>query len=276
MKPRTKIEKEVWALYNRTGYLRNNRMNPAFMEWVRKTYRMNEASCVSRKAWCSECGESFDVPKGATKVTCPHCGAELDVVKTRRQKIVNDANYIQELTTCGAWQIIKTYHVETDCHKGYKAGCYIHKCYEKWLDEEGHEVVISRPMKSLPNWQRIPWSRRYHFKKNGSEWDWYGGNETEVAFSLKNPNAEWYSGWNIQHVYPQSRIQPWLRRYGLTKDTHGLDFGDLAKQLPNSPAETYWKAGQVYAGFLLHVCGQLPNPRVRPLYQGRETAWLRL
>ena len=253
MKPRTKYEKEVWALYNRPGYLRNNRMTPAFLAWVRKQYRYGEASLAARTAWCSECGESFDVPKGATEVVCPHCGETLKVVKSRRQKITNDANYIQELTTCGKWQVIKTYHVEFDGHKGYKGGIYVHRVYEKWLDQEGHQVVIARGMKCFPRYLRVPWSLRYDFDRDHSEYESWDGKRSEVCFSVKDPRSEWYEGWNIQHVYPVARIQPWLKRCGLTRDTHGFDFGDLATILPNTNAETYWKLGQYrLAGFFMY------------------------
>lgn len=241
MKPRTKYEKEVWALYNRPGYLRNNRMTPAFMAWVKAQYKYSEASLVSKTAWCSECGQSFEVAKGATEVVCPHCGETLKVVKSRRQKITDDANYIQELTTCGRWQVIKTYHVEFDGHKGFKGGIYVHRCYEKWIDEEGHVVVIARKLKTFPSYQRIPWSFRYKFGKNNKETEYWG---EEIKFSIKRPEGTCYEDWNIQHVYPVARIQPWLKRYGLTKETHGIDFGDLVLNLPNTEAETYWKAGE--------------------------------
>ena len=248
MKPRTKEQKEVWALYNRPGYLRNNRMTPAFIEWVKKTYRIEEAYACAGKAWCSECAREFDLPKGATEAVCPHCGKKLKVVKSRRQHEVRDAIYLQELTTCGRWQVIKTYHLEVRSDKGYTVGIthYIHKCYEKWINEEGKFVVIARPIKCMPTYARIPWSRSFLVNdETGVEIDqWRQTERKEIEFSVKIGTGQYYNGWDIKNVYPIAKIQPWLKKYGLTKDTHGFDFGDLATKLPNGPAETYWKQGQ--------------------------------
>ena len=255
MKPRTKEQKEVWALYNRPGYLRNNRMTPAFIEWVKKSYRIEEAYACAGKAWCSECAREFDLPKGATEVVCPHCGKKLKVVKSRRLHVEKDENYLQEITTCGRWQVIKTYHVRIESHKGYTVGVtyYIHRCYEKWLNEEGKCVVIARPLKCMYTYQRIPWSFSYLVdKETGREKDSWNP-EKEVEFAVRNPQNGNYSGWIIRKAYPIAKIQPWVKSLGLTRDPHGFDYGDLIQALPNTPAETYFKQGQYnLASFLMY------------------------
>ena len=255
MKPRTKEQKEVWALYSKPGYLRNNRMTPAFISWVKKEYRLEEAYASAGKAWCSECAREFALPKGVTETVCPHCGKKLKVVKSRRLHVVKDENYVQEITTCGRWQVIKTYHVDVESHKGYTVGVthYIHKCYEKWLSEDGKCVVIARPLKCMPSYQRIPWSFSYLVnKETGVEKDkWYP--EKEVDFSCKNPDGYNYSGWVIRKNYPVAKLQPWVKKLGLTGNSHGFDFGDLIQAMPNTPAETYYKQGQYnLASFLMY------------------------
>lgn len=247
MKPRTKEQKEVWALYNRPGYLRNNHRTAALKAWAEEKFMVYEASCCSHKAWCSCCGRSFDVPKGETEIVCPHCGKKLAVVKTRRQKIVKDGIYVQEFKTCGEWQIIRTYHVDVDCHKDYLGGVHINRVYDKWINEAGKAVVIARNLKSFSNYCRVPWSMNdYEYVYERGENGVYYAKMTkkEKQFSVKPAGGYNYSGWLIRAVYPYAQLQPWLRRYGITKDTHGFDMGNLILDMPNTEAETYWKQGQ--------------------------------
>lgn len=99
MKPKTKIQKEVFALSKRLPEITEIQTKYAFRHCFEHVGRRSAKGIVT----CTECGHQWQ-GNGALAdtlcgCTCPHCGMELKV-HTTRKRVFKEIEYFSMITTC--------------------------------------------------------------------------------------------------------------------------------------------------------------------------------
>ena len=230
MKPRNKTQQRMWERFQKKGLYHSSIIPPAVKKWALRTFFRPGAMASGRKAWCTECGESFplDAPKGkgAHYVTCPHCAQRLLVTPTRKRSLY-EVGYFQQLDTDGEFQIIRMYEYEYSAKAGRKSWKDMKHVYDLWLTEGfQRRWRFSVPMKMF----------YYKFQ------DPFGYGTLE----LRNDNCYYRDdparGWYIRGVYPRRKVQPWLEKYDIRPPFLGLDIYETVLHLMSGTRnETVWK-----------------------------------
>lgn len=181
MRPRNEREREVDRLSKQLPYITN-----AQFRWVRDSVIDWHINCTGKKCWCEKCGQPFDAKlEDDGKAVCPHCGAELIVKKNRKRKL-RGYEYIQIITVCHGWQVIRYFLVRWEGCVREKPQVYFQEVIQKWCQPGRPTITRGTSLVMLPYWAEIPYSGA-------------------GCLSIKNPSY-FYTEWMRLKIYPTIRL----------------------------------------------------------------------
>ena len=227
MKARTRIEREVLKMAEELPPV-----TEAQKKWGFNLFKKNGIYWKKGLVWCQCCGHVDKVEKNELAVSldleshvCPNCGAVLKVehwsetvgVGSRREK--SDYKGFVVMTTHKGWNVFRCYHIER--YNKYwkniredsnKTRYFIHEVFQRWINESGKEVIVSR------GYYRSPFSFQWNYcsewrikKHNGSANGYF---MYEDMYDLSNA-----------YVYPNKHVTSLIRRNGW--DNRLASIGDL-------------------------------------------------
>ena len=260
MKPTTKVQKEVYALYKSHNC---NKPTDALVRWAEKnTIKFLAHPTRKGEMWCTHCGERFAESRKDGKTICPHCGHEL-TISDKRKTTFSETEYIMETDVQNGWQVVKIYlamhdaklnghcysKVVWDAESGHyvkrendgKAWFRVVKVFDRYFNPTSHhDVVMSCGIRMFSNYCSLPYAIH---------------NEFEIRTTHKNPysyhQTNWYDQWFNFRKYPHGRLHPMFARMGIapylakSADNYA-DFIDICKRISGryaSVLETIFKWG---------------------------------
>ncbi len=215
MKPRTKLQKQVYELSKKLKPLTEKQKEWAMSKFEKTGYYSGN------KVWCSECGGSFGLDGNLFKLSnenseqCPHCKSILDVKGSRKRK-EETKYYISYITTFKGFQVIRHFIVYKYNCNGEHAHYFFGEAVQKWIGEDGKETVVAL---------KCGLSSYYY-----DVWSFTSGLEVREGGFFNNDSVNKYNI-NPTFIYPTKRILPILRRNGLKYTFYDITPCHLIKQL---------------------------------------------
>ena len=222
MKPRTKIQKEFFALSKRLPEITEIQTKYAFRHCFEHVGRRSAKGIVT----CTECGHQWQ-GNGALAdtlcgCTCPHCGMELKV-HTTRKRVFKEIEYFSMITTCKGYQVIRFFFAKAYYKVGQPAEYTIDEVAQRWIAPNGKFETIAR----LRGIAFIYYDL------------WQEGSSMEIRRNHRVYDI------TPACTYPRIRVIPELKRNGFKGEFHNLQpFELFCELLKNNQAETLIKTGQ--------------------------------
>ena len=219
MKARTKFEQAVIA---QSGHLRPLATAPR--RWAfRNTINHYAYRLPKGRITCMDCGHSWLMTEHSDQCTCPNCKAKLEVKETYERKC-QQKSYLNVITTCGEYQILRMFLVIVEMRKGLKASPAFLEIGQYWIAPNGKTalVAIQRTM------------------------GWYLD-----CFAFGSPmeirkDNDTYRHISDQYLYPKFKVVPALTRNGFDGNFHEIRPVSLFSLLLSAPqAETLMKEGNI-------------------------------
>lgn len=214
MQPKTKQQKEVMELYKKLPELTS-----LDIEDAKKKLAPHIAKHDSKGYfYCLDCGHVWKGKK-ESHVICPQCGKHLQL-DAKRWRVQKDKYYIMKITTCGAYQVLRTFLAETKIQKGKKLELTLSEVYQRWISPKGNNIIVGH--------QRSPLG--YYVDR----WNW------DSDFELRREHQ-------VHCLTPylsigKIRLIPVLKRNGLKGSFRRCDPNDLINGLiKDNRIETLWK-----------------------------------
>lgn len=231
MRPRTKIQREVAALFPTLPPITAKQEQYAFAhshEYI-GYFSVGEI-------WCTNCGQvsgnpdPIARPNNGDEYICPHCGAKLKIQRSTKKKSP-DKRYFTILTTCQDWQVVRHFLCYWNVRKGYEVNSHITEVVQMWLKADGTEVIVARACTlhggdSWDLWRPLEIRTRHH--------SWY------------DYDGQKYNIW-ADYIYPEYSVLPIFKRNGfnLNATKKGMPPCRLMLALLKDPeAEFLVKTGQ--------------------------------
>lgn len=222
MKPRTKIQKEVFALSKRLPKITEIQTKFAFRHCFEHVGRRSAKGIVT----CTECGHQWQGNGALTDTlcgcTCPHCGMKLKV-HTTRKRVFRENEYFSIITVCKGYQVIRFFFAKAYYKVGQPAEYTIDEVAQRWIAPNGKFETIAR----LRGIAFIYYDL------------WQEGSSMEIR---RNHRV-----YDIPPVrtYPRMKVIPELKRNGFKGEFHNLQpFELFCELLKNNQAETLIKTEQ--------------------------------
>lgn len=206
--------------------------------WAIEHVFAKKALLCKGRAWCSICGRTFDAatisPFGVDllgdTVICPHCGTKLKVEHSRKKKL-HEKWYYTIVTTFRGWQVCRNLSVEKEIRQGEKPYFGIYEVVQNWIDEDGHEEVIAKPISTIQGYYDC-WAMSKPMElRNAKRVDRYHPDKYRIS-----------GAW----IYPSRRVLPKAKRNGYTgRNAIGLPESEhIRLLLTDREAEVLEKNGQ--------------------------------
>ena len=224
MKPKTKIQKDVFALSQKLPDMTEKQKN-----WGYKHCFESIGYRTKKNISCLDCGHQWEdeQPPLLTSIdgcVCPNCDTQLRIESTRKWKNKQSA-YYSIITSFRGYQVVRFFDVYAYYKKGEKPVYACCEIVQRWFAPDGNDVTIAR--------------KKGMFSMYSDRWDWSSDMEVRPKTNATCYNLMAYK------TYPYKSIIPELRRRGFKGDTHRVGVSSLFNMLlNNSKAETLFKAGQ--------------------------------
>ena len=222
MKPRTKIQKEVFALSKRLPKISEIQTKYAFRHSFEHVGRRSAKGIIT----CTECGHQWQ-GNGALAdtfcgCTCPHCRTELKV-HTTRKRVFKENEYFSIITVCKGYQVMRFFFAKAYYKVGQPAEYTIYEVAQRWIAPNGKFETIAR----LRGIAFIYYDL------------WQEGSSMEIRRNHRVYDI------TPACTYPRMKVIPELKRNGFKGEFHNLQPFDLfCELLKNNQAETLIKTGQ--------------------------------
>lgn len=227
MRPKTRLEKEVYSLSNKLPPISNNAV-----KWAYKHLFEHYVFISKKRYLCLDCGHEW---KPNNKLVCPNCKSKLQVLPGKRRTAKDDA-YLVVVTTYKGWQVFRFVYMKKECSTNSTLFTSHYEVYQHWFNTDGKHFIMA------VNTYCFGFSRYSVY----DPWS-YG------TMSIKYDDNKYY-GWNTnegenyQSVYPRTFLIPALKRNGYdiniikSLKLHIVFAADLL--LNDSMAETIFKAAE--------------------------------
>lgn len=232
MIPKTRLQKEVWALSLELPPLT---LKQAIL--LRQRIIRDGADGFLRNGTlrCMVCGhvtENYSSSNGDNR--CPCCGYRIDVKESRRVVSHDDPQYAALSMEYKGWQVTRTYTVSKDTERNCPTEYNYFLVQECWDSPRGR-VFLQRSR-----------AMNYYFAKEGRGWGPNMEIRSEMSWNQLNPNLE-----IVESVIPE------LKKRGYVKNrNHDMYltfvFGNL---LRNNLFESYWKRKMYIAAYCITKSG---------------------
>ena len=158
MKPKTKIHFEVLKLKEKLPQITEEQIT-----WAQSKLFKYYAYKTKYKAVCFECGYAWqsntNLIWSITGEECPKCDKTLHLRESKSWS-VHEEDYLEIITTCNWFQVIRMFHMDHYCKKGYEASYGCVEVYQSWVSPQGKMVMLGLNTNAMSSWQtgRIIWS----------------------------------------------------------------------------------------------------------------------
>lgn len=222
MKPKTKIQKEVFTLSKLLPNISETQTSYAFR------HCFEHVGCRTAKGviTCAECGHKWQGKRVLTNeaydCTCPHCKTKLRVYITQ-SRIFKENEYFSVITAFKGYQVIRFFFVRAFFKIGQPPQYSLTEVVQRWISSEGKFVDIAR--------SRAMNTMYYDL--------WLEGSPMEIRCT--------HRAYDIMPVviYPKIKVIPELKRNGFRGEFYDIRPFDLFRLLlSDSHAETLIKVGQ--------------------------------
>lgn len=223
MKPRTNIQKEVFALSKRLPKITEPQKRWAYKHCFDHIGKRDAKGVIT----CLECGHKWqgdNSPLADTLLgsTCPHCSTKLSI-NTFRKRVFKEIEYFGIITTCGGFQVIRYFYIDVYRKAGEQARYSCSEVVQRWLSPNGKEAIVAR-LRGM--------SIMYYDL-------WNFGSKLEIR--------PYHRAHDIEPIrfYPRQRVIAEISRNGFTGDFYDIHPLALFRSiLTDNKAETLLKAGQ--------------------------------
>jgi hypothetical protein len=220
MKPKTKLDKQVWRLHKQMPDLGIRKEN-----WIKKNLFDHHVYNTKKQHECLYCNHTWEYTgKNYVKVKCPNCKMNLEPLEGRLRTHFQ-YHYVVDVTTFKGFQVVRYYHVRRYLKSKRKPIWYILPIIEHWIRNDGKYVTLS-------------------VSRNGTtKWTYLEGWNIYSDISVKHCYDYHYIANAID--IPYKRFIPELIRNGFYGNFLNLDIAYFIELLlGNSKAETLLKANQ--------------------------------
>lgn len=224
MKPKTKLQVEVWKLHQQ---LDNPKEHEAFIISKHDMYYTTHYKNIV----CLECNHTWKPDMAFWKedlvgVECPSCTQKLKKIAFENGSAKRFFTY-SIVQTVGRFQVFRFFSCWKYLHKNKKPEYYFRSLFEEWKEyEKNKSVIVGR----TPNWTGDGFSWSDYEVRYINQSSWKGSEYDRFVSDVNCPGAEFL---------------PRFKKYGLGKDFHNCDYRRLIKSLViDSKIETLLKAKQ--------------------------------
>lgn len=121
------------------------------------------------KATCLDCGKRMKI-NDEKVVFCPHCQVNKKVFQSGFAK--HCICYHQKICVVKGYQVVRTFALRADYPKAnVKPTFSIQEVVQNWIDENGKEVVVARPMKFMSRYlDDFNWQGDMAVRRNVEDW----------------------------------------------------------------------------------------------------------
>lgn len=218
MKPRTKLDHEVYALSQKLPHI-----NQAQEKWGYKNCLRHVAYRTKSKVFCLDCGNIWDGPRTGKKCKCPTCGTTLTIEDTQKKKLSQTSQKLAIVDVSGGFQVLRHFEIWSHHRVGEKPTQYTFEIVQQWFKPDTDVTIIGR----------------VQFMGNQS----YSG-DMEIRGGGRSYRGTDYYPWSTA-VYPKFNCLPIYKRNGFTSKVMDIGLFDLFKNLLyDSVSETLIKAKQ--------------------------------
>lgn len=217
MKPTTKFHKDILKESRKLRPVTKTQAEWAIGECFEHfAYRLPKG-----RTTCMDCGHSWLMTEHSDQCTCPNCKAKLEVKETYERKC-QQKSYLNVITTCGEYQILRMFLVIVEMRKGFKASPAFLEIGQYWIAPNGKTALIA--IQRTMGW----YLDCFAF---GSPMEIRKDNDT-------------YRHISDQYLYPKFKVIPTLTRNGFDGNFHDIRPVSLFSLLLSAPqAETLMKEG---------------------------------
>ncbi|WP_456867621.1 PcfJ domain-containing protein [Galbibacter sp. BG1] len=226
MKPRTKLEKEVFALSKELKPVsRSNK------DWAFNKLLEHLAYATKTKASCMDCGKSFSPNLiNRKRATCPHCGTKLKIKGTRKRTF-SQSTYFAVAEVYKGYQVIRNFEITSHHKTNKRARITVFEVLQYWVNDKNKTTIVGH--------------LRNHSWSGG-----YWGGDWSIRKDHYAQTYHYHAGKYIIYpdaFAPHSKFKKEYRKFGINRNFDGLNFLDAISIIPNNPiAETLLKAKQYH------------------------------
>jgi DNA-directed RNA polymerase subunit RPC12/RpoP len=219
MKPRTKLQVQVYDLSLKLPPLTNNEKQWAFKNCLAHIgYRTK--SGIS----CLDCGHKWAGPQKVKSCKCPGCGVKLDVQDSRKKKLSQTSRVMAIIDSVHAFQVIRYFEIDSFHRAGEQPRKFISECVQKWFMPGGKLTVVAKGIA---------------YGCSGFHGD------MEIRAQLNNYYTSNKYNLFADKIYPKAQCLPIFSRNGFnTKIDNVYPYSLFIELLRNTKLETLMKAKQ--------------------------------
>ena len=224
MKPKTKLQVEVWNLHKTLS-------NPIEQEPFVISNHVFYYTTHYKNLVCMECNHQWKPTQVQHKevigVQCPECKKKLIKINTQNGGIAVRIITYSIAQVVERFQVIRYFSCWKHMSKNKSPRYSFHALFEEWKDWDKNKIVIVGRTQS--------WSG-----------DGFSHSDYEIrGYGQPHWNSDPYVGFASDINYPGAEFLPRFEKYGLNKYKHNCDFRFLISKLEHSPkVETLLKARQ--------------------------------
>lgn len=222
MKPRTKLQLEVWDLHQKLSIPKEH--EPFVISKHQFYYTTHYKNLV-----CLECNHSWKPSQAwheeVLGAQCPSCNKKLKKIS------INNGNLIRIITysvvqVIGRFQVVRYFSCWKNMYKNKEPRYHFRSLFEEWMDHDKRKKVIV-----------------------GRTTTWTGDGFSSSDYEVRCANPRWgqseYDRFISDFNCPEAEFLPRFSKYGLNKYKHDCDYRILIDRIQSSPKiETLLKARQ--------------------------------
>lgn len=231
MKPKNKFQKSIVEASHKLPRITKEQIKYAYSNCIEYVGRRTPKGLIT----CTKCGHSWQgngyLVDTLTETHCPECGTKL-TVKTTRQRVFKDCNYLTIITACEGYQVIRWVMIKCTAIVGEKPEYTHAEVMQRWIAPDGKYCTFSL--------SRVTMGTCYIDS-------WIFGSEMELRKESTNNKycQNIYDEIPMGVIYPRMKFITELKRTGYKKGFYGQRPLDLFRTLlTDNRAETLLKTGQ--------------------------------
>ncbi len=224
MKPRTKLQLEVWNLHQKLSYPKEH--EPYVIAKHEFYYTTHYKNLI-----CMECNHNWKPSQvwheEVVGVECPSCNKKLKKISTQNGGLASRFFTYSVVQVIDRFQVTRYFSCWKDMSKNKLPKYSFSGLFEEWKDwDKNKRVIIGRT--------------------RGYTGDGFNSTEYEIRDAS---SSKWggctYDGFSSDYNCPGAEFLPRFKMYGLAKYKHDCDYRYLLDRIQNSPKiETLFKSKQ--------------------------------
>lgn len=222
MKPKTKIQQEVWKLHQNLSEPKE------YEEFVASKHDLYYTTHY-KNLICLECNHTWKPTQiwheQVLGVKCPSCKNKLKKISIHNGLIERIMTY-SVVQVVDRFQVVRYFSCWKNMYKNKKPRYYFRSLFEEWTDYDKNKKVIV-----------------------GRTGTWAGDGFSSSSFEIRYVNPRYgqseYDRFCSDINCPDAEFLPRFKKYGLAKFNHDCDYRRLISKIENNPkVETLLKAKQ--------------------------------